>query len=107
MLGRLFESLATLSIRVLAQRAEASVAHLRTRNGDHEIDLILTDATGRVLAIEVKLAGAVTDRDTRHLAWFQSKYGPQIIDRLIINTGPIAYRRPDGIGVVPLALLGP
>lgn len=28
-------------------------------------------------------------------------------DRLVVNTGPIAYRRADGIGVVPLALLGP
>ena len=29
------------------------------------------------------------------------------LDALVINTGPAAYRRPDGIGVVPLALLGP
>jgi len=107
MLGRLFESLVTLSIRVLAQRAEASAAHLRTRNGDHEIDIILTDPTGKVLAIEVKLAGAIVDHDARHLAWFEAACGSQILDRLIINTGPIAYRRPDGIAVIPLALLGP
>ena len=25
---------------------------------------------------------------------------------LIVNTGTAAYRRPDGIGVVPLALIG-
>jgi len=106
MLGRLFESLATLSVRVLAQRAEATVAHLRTRNGDHEIDLMLTDVTGKVLAIEIKLAGTITDRDIRHLVWLKTNYGPQILDRLVINTGPIAYRRPDGIGVIPLALLG-
>jgi hypothetical protein len=24
----------------------------------------------------------------------------------VVHTGPDAYRRPDGIGVVPLALLG-
>jgi len=27
--------------------------------------------------------------------------------RVVINTGPIAYRRPDGIAVIPLALLSP
>ncbi|GAB05359.1 DUF4143 domain-containing protein [Gordonia amarae] len=106
-LGRLFESLATLSVRVLAQRAEADTAHLRTRNGDHEIDLILTDPEGKVLAIEVKLSNTVTDNDAKHLAWLSNAYGDQIIDRVIINTGPAAYRRPDGIAVVPLALLGP
>lgn len=107
MLGRLFESLVTLSVRVLAERAEATVAHLRTRNGDHEVDLILTDPEGRVLAIEVKLGGTVTDHDLRHLRWLTSSYGADVIDRVVITTGPGAYRRRDGIAVVPFALLGP
>lgn len=107
MLGRLFESLAVLSIRVLAQRADATAAHLRTRNGDHEIDMVLTDNAGKVLALEIKLTGTISDRDVRHLAWFDDVYGRQILDRVIINTGPMAYRRLDGIGVIPLALLGP
>lgn len=33
--------------------------------------------------------------------------GDRMIDCLIVNTGPRAYRRPDGIAIVPLALLGP
>ena len=107
MLGRLFESLATLSVRVLAQGAEASVARLRTRNGDHEIDLMVTDPENRVVAIEVKLAGTVSDHDVRHLAWLQAKHGDRLIDRVVLTTGPIAHRRPDGVAVVPLALLGP
>lgn len=107
MLGRLFESLVTLSVRVLAQRAEASVAHLRTRNGDHEVDLMLIDPEGRVLAIEVKLSGTISDHDVRHLKWLAGRHGDQLIDSVVITTGSIAYRRPDGIAVVPLALLGP
>jgi predicted AAA+ superfamily ATPase len=107
MLGRLFESLVTLSVRVLAQRAEAQVAHLRTRNGDHEIDLILTDPTGAVLAIEVKLSSTLSEQDVRHLRWLEERYSGQVIDRIVITTGPSAYRRPDGIAVIPLALLGP
>ncbi|MFT4163935.1 MAG: DUF4143 domain-containing protein [Microlunatus sp.] len=107
MLGRLFESLVTLSVRVLAQRAEATVAHLRTRNGDHEIDLMLTDPEGKVLAAEVKLSGTVSDHDVRHLRWLTTKYPEHVIDRIVITTGPTAYRRPDGIAIIPLALLGP
>jgi predicted AAA+ superfamily ATPase len=107
MLGRLFQSLVTLSVRVLAQRSEATVSHLRTRNGDHEIDLMLTNPEGKVLAAEVKLGGTVSDHDLRHLAWLTGKYGERVIDRIVINAGPIAYRRSDGVAVVPLALLGP
>jgi len=106
MLGRLFESLATLSIRVLAQGAEAEVAHLRTRNGDREIDLMLTDPNGKVTAIEVKLGTTVNDHDVRHLKWFQSRYESQVNDLVVVNTGAHAYRRQDGVAVVPLALLG-
>jgi predicted AAA+ superfamily ATPase len=107
MLGHLFESLVTLCVRVVAQAAEATVGHLRTRNGDHEIDLVLVRDDGKVLAVEVKLAATVEDRDTAHLRWLADHLRADLLDAIIINTGPNAYRRPDGIGVVPLALLGP
>lgn len=106
MLGRLFESLATLCVRVHAQAAEATVGHLRTRNGDHEVDLVVPRADGKVVAIEIKLSATVTDRDTRHLRWLQGQLGDRVLDAIVVNTGPAAYRRRDGIGVVPLALLG-
>ena len=70
-LGSMFESLATLCIRVAAQAAEADVGHLRTRDGDHEVDLVVTREDGAVLAIEVKAAGAVDDGDTKHLQWLR------------------------------------
>lgn len=107
LLGQLFESLAALCVRVAAQAAEASVGHLRTRNGDHEIDLVVARADGRALAIEVKLAGSVEDRDVRHLNWLQGSLGDDLLDRAVLTTGPVAYRRPDGVAVIPLALLGP
>jgi predicted AAA+ superfamily ATPase len=107
MLGHLFESLVTLCVRVPAQAAEARVGHLRTRNGDHEVDLVVVRDDGRALAIEVKLANTVTDHDTRHLRWLAERLGDRLLDAIVINTGPHAYRRPDGIGVLPLGLLGP
>lgn len=106
LLGRLFESLATLCVRVLAQASEATVGHLRTRNGDHEVDLMLTRDDGRVLAIEIKLAGSIEDRDTVHLRWLAEHLGDQLLDAIVLTTGPDAYRRRDGVGVVPLGLLG-
>jgi predicted AAA+ superfamily ATPase len=107
MLGHFFESLVTLCVRVPAQAAEAEVTHLRTRNGDHEVDLVLVRDDGRVLAIEVKLGNTVEDKDVRHLRWLAGQLGDRLLDTIVINTGPVAYRRPDGIGVLPLALLAP
>ncbi|NMC35259.1 MAG: DUF4143 domain-containing protein, partial [Veillonellaceae bacterium] len=106
LLGALFESLVTLCVRVPAQAAEADVFHLRTRNGDHEVDLLVVRPDGCVIAVEVKLAGTVDDRDVKHLVWLKSQLGDRLLDAIVVNTGPYAYRRPDGIGVVPLGLLG-
>ena len=104
-MGALFQSLVTLSVRVYAQAAEARVAHLRTRNGDHEIDLIVQRADHRVVALEVKLSPNVDDRDLRHLRWLADRIGPDLLDAAVITTGSEAYRRKDGIGVIPAALL--
>lgn len=104
--GPLFESLATLTVRVAAQAAEGRVGHLRTGNGDHEVDLIVEGPEGQVVGIEVKLAANVNEADTRHLRWLREQLPNEIADLVIITTGTTAYRRTDGIAVVPLALLG-
>jgi uncharacterized protein len=107
LLGPLFESLVTLSVRVYAQPAEARVLYLRTRNGDREVDLIVERGDGRVLAIEVKLSPVVRDDDVRHLLWLRERLGPALLDAVVVTSGRDAYRRRDGIAVVPAALLGP
>lgn len=107
LLGALFESLVTLSVRVYAQAAEAQVGHLRTHRGEHEIDLIVERDDGRVVALEVKLNSRVSDSAVRHLRWLSGQIGDDLLDAVIITTGEHAYRRQDGIAVVPAALLGP
>lgn len=77
----------TNDVRVYAQAAEAKVGHLRTAGGEHEVDLIVERQDGRVLAVDVKLSA-------------------DVVDAIVVTTGAYAYRRADGIGVVPAALLG-
>lgn len=107
LLGALFEGLVTLCVRVYAQNAEATVGHLRTFSGSREVDLIVEGSAKRVIAIEVKLKRTIKDDDVRNLLWLREKIGEELLDALVITTGDAAYRRPDGIGVVPAALLGP
>ncbi|HRB99878.1 MAG TPA: DUF4143 domain-containing protein [Dermatophilaceae bacterium] len=104
--GPLFESLVALGVRVGAQAAEGRVSHLRLRGGDREIDLIVEGPEGQVLAIEVKLTGAASDADVRHLLWLRDQMPQRVVDLVVVTTGSVAYRRPDGVAVVPLALLG-
>lgn len=106
-LGALFESLVSQSVRVYAESAGAHVGHLRTKDTTREIDLIVEGDDRRVVAIEVKLAATVNDHDVRHLHWLRQQIGDRLSDRVVITTGEDAYRRPDGVAVIPFALLGP
>jgi uncharacterized protein len=103
-LGGLFESLVALSVRTLAQPCDARVSHLRTRGGRHEIDFIVETDNG-IVAIEAKMSAAITDAHVSHLRWVRHELGDDCTDVVVLNTGPEAYRRPDGVAVIPLALL--
>ncbi|MFT4230004.1 MAG: DUF4143 domain-containing protein [Microbacterium sp.] len=104
-LGRMFEALIGLSVQTYAVHAGARVGHFRTRNGDHEVDLVVHRAR-RTVALEVKLTPSVSDEDVRHLRWLRDRMGTELTDAAVITTGPLAYRRRDGIAVIPAALLG-
>ena len=106
LIGQLFESLVTLCVRVFAQAAEARVYHLRQHGGRREIDLIVERSDQRILALEVKLGAAVQDDDVKNLLWLREHLGERCVDAVVVHTGPRAYRRADGIAVVPAALLG-
>jgi len=93
-------------VRCLAQTLEAGTAHLRTQRGEREVDLVVEGRGGRLVALEVKLGASVVDSDVRHLHWFRRELGDRVKDLAVLTTGPAAYRRPDGIAVVPLGLLG-
>jgi len=105
--GRLFENLVALHLQTFAINNRLNVRHLRTGNGDHEIDFILEKPDGRFIAVEAKLNGSATEADQKHLVWLKNKMGDQMIDGMVITTGQHAYRTRQGMLSVPLALLGP
>lgn len=42
-----------------------------------------------------------------HLKWLRDRLGDDLLDAAVITTGKHAYRRRDGIAVIPAALIGP
>ena len=83
------------------------MGHMRKWGGEREIDLVVTGRDGRTVAVEVKLSQRVDDHDVRHLRWLRDELGDELADAVVVTTGREAYRRRDGIAVVPAALLGP
>ena len=51
-----------------------TIEHLRTSN--HEVDFVITDASGNVLGIEVKASQSVQKEDFSHLKWFGERLAP-------------------------------
>ena len=60
-----------------------------------------------MVAVEIKLARVVEESHLAQLKWLSERMGDDLLDAVIVTTGTEAYRRPDGIAVVPAALLGP
>jgi predicted AAA+ superfamily ATPase len=92
---------------VFAQPLNGGVFHLRTGDTRHEVDLIVESEQGKILGIEVKLSAEVDAHDVRHLLWLKGVAPERVVDLVIVTTGDTAFRRSDGVAVVPLALLGP
>jgi predicted AAA+ superfamily ATPase len=106
LVGRLFEALAVLSVRVYAEGMGASVSHFRDVDNRREVDLIVQLSSGAILPIEIKMGNTVTAADTKHLKWLRDTLPGKVVDSMVLYGGRRAFRQ-DGIAVVPLSLLGP
>jgi predicted AAA+ superfamily ATPase len=109
-MGLLFESLVIRDLRVLAQPLDGEVFHYRDNNGV-EVDAIVQLADGQWAAFEVKLGLRSIDVAAEKLLRFEklidrSRSGPPSVMGVICGTG-YAYRRPDGVAVIPIGALGP
>ena len=109
--GFVFESLALRDLRVYAQPLRATVHHYLDSTG-LEVDTIIDGGYDRWGAAEIKLGGgaAVIDRAAANLASFAAKVDVQSAGQprflAVITADGYAYRRPDGVFVVPLGVLG-
>lgn len=106
----LFESLAVRDLRVYTQAIDGSVFHYRDKIG-LEADAVLSLADGRWALVEVKLGERYIDDAAAHLRKLADRVdtkrmGPPSF-LMVVTGGKAAYRRDDGVVVVPLACLKP
>ena len=111
-LGLLFESLAVRDLRIYSQREAASVYHYRDSD-NLEVDAIIVRDDGLWLAAEIRLShhSNTVDQAANSLLRLRDKVTPQrqqdLVGLLVITALGPAYRRPDGVQVVPVTTLGP
>ena len=106
--GFLFEDLCARDLRVYAQAIDGEVFHYHDKN-DLECDLIIALNDGRWAAVEVKLGMNEEDDAARHLLKLAANIDTTRMEApsflMILTGGEYAYRRKDGVLVVPVGCL--
>ena len=106
--GYLFEDMCARDLRVYAQALDGEVFHYRDKN-ELECDLVLALRDGRWAAVEVKLGGKEEDAAASNLLKLSKKIDDQKMNKpsflMILTAGQYAYRRNDGVLVIPLGCL--
>jgi len=106
--GLLFESLCIRDLRVYAQAHDGDVYHYRDQSG-LEADAIVSFKDGRWGAVEVKMGAKEIEKAAENLLKLKSKVNvdkmrePSFL--LIVTASELAYRRTDGVCVVPIGCL--
>ena len=106
--GFLFESLGTRDMRLYAQANDGEIFHFRDKNG-LEADMIVALNDGRWAAVEVKLGNKQIDEAASHLQELARKVNDEKMGApsflMVLTGGEFAYRRKDGVLVVPIGCL--
>ena len=109
-LGLLFETLVVRDLRVYAEALDGSVFHYRDNNG-LECDSVLHLRNGHYGLVEIKLGGeTLINEGASNLLSLAKKidtekmYAPSFM-MVVVGTGRYAYRREDGVLVVPIGCL--
>ncbi len=106
--GFLFESLCDRDLRIYADAIDGQVFHYRDGSG-LEADAVIVLNDGRWAAVEVKMGSKEIEDAAVHLQELRNKVNTEKMREpsfLMILTGTeIAYRRKDGVYVVPLGCL--
>jgi predicted AAA+ superfamily ATPase len=104
--GRLWENVVVAQLRAVAEATvdRPTLTHLRTANGRQEVDLLISDHSGSIVAVEAKLGSTVDASDTKHLRWLRDRV-PEVACGIVVHPGERCVQLGDGIAAVPLAAI--
>lgn len=109
-MGLFFETLCVRDLRVFADALDGQVFHYRDKNG-LECDAVMHLRNGKYGLIEVKLGGdRLIEEGAKNLLSLACKINTEKMNdpsflMVLTGTGNFAYRRKDGVYVVPIGCL--
>lgn len=109
-MGLLFETMAVRDLRVYADALDGRVYHYRDKNG-LECDAVIHLRNGKYGLVEIKLGGDKLIEDgVRTLSMLEKKIDVEkmkapAFKMVLVGVGRYAYRRDDGVMVVPISCL--
>ena len=77
--------------------------HYRDQRGREQVDLVIETPDGRVVAIEVKAAQTVNDRDMHHLIRLRDRLGASFVHGFVVYLGQQRLSFGDRLTALPLA----
>jgi hypothetical protein len=106
LLGGLLETFAAAELRKLLgwSRSRARLFHYRTLPG-HEVDLLLEQADGRVVGVEVKASATIQPRDLRGLQSLAETLGSAFHRGIVLYTGAEVLPFGPKLWAVPVSAL--
>ncbi|MDP4277446.1 MAG: DUF4143 domain-containing protein [Bacteroidota bacterium] len=106
--GFLFESLAARDLRIYAQALDGDVFHYHDKS-DLEADIVIRLHDGRWAPVEVKLGSKDIELGAVNLLKLQKRIDTdkagQPSFKMVLTGGQFAYKRDDGVIVVPIGCL--
>ena len=109
-MGLFFETLCIRDLRVFADALDGAVYHYRDKNG-LECDAVIHLRNGKYGLVEVKLGGdRLVNEGAANLLTLKEKINTEKMNEpsfmmVLTGTGDYAYRRKDGVFVVPIGCL--
>lgn len=105
-LGLIFEAQVAHDLRVYAPHDARGVFHYRDMKGRDEIDVVIESGDGNWVGFEAKLSAQAVDGAATKLRAVAAKMErPPTALAVVVPTGA-AYRREDGVYVLPITALG-
>lgn len=105
-MGKVTENFVVNELRkqITWSKTNPEMFHFRTSNGQ-EVDIILQNRAGKIIAIEVKSGQNVSLSDFKHIKLLQEKMGKKFIKGFVVYTGNQIIPFGDDIFAIPINLL--
>ncbi len=106
LLGPLLENFVVMELRkqITWSRAQPQLFHFRAQTGQ-EVDILLEDATGRVVGVEVKASSTVDAHDFKGLRFLHDLLGKRFVQGIVLYLGKGAVPFGPQLHALPVSAL--